>query len=133
MNDNIKLLSELSVAANTGINALNTVIPEVKNHRMKNKLNAQLNAYKDFASRTGIPKKGGMAYSLSKLTIKIQTKLNPSPSHLAQMMMQGTEMGLIKTQKAINHNRRASDYAKNLAYDMLEFEQNSIDDFRSFL
>ena len=133
MNDTIKLLNELSVTANTGINALTAVLPQVKNQRMKNQLRHQLSSYKHFANETGIESKGGMAGGISRLNAKIQTRLNSTPSHIAQMMMQGTEMGIIKTQKALNHNKYANENSKKLAKEMLEFEQNTIDSYRSYL
>lgn len=133
MSDTIRLLNQLSQTAETGINALTAVIPMVKNNRMKRQLVHQLTAYKDFAEQTGIKAKGTMAGTLSKLNLKAQSGLNPTPSHIAQMMMQGSGMGLIKTQKAVNHNKNASKNVKELANRMLEFEQNTIDAYRSFL
>lgn len=133
VDDNKRLLLELSQAAHTGINALQAVMPEVKNGRMRRQLNHQLLQYQSFAGETGYSQKGHMADGISKFSAKMQAKMNPTPSHIASMMMQGSEMGIIKMQKAYNRCPLARQETKRLAKDMMQFAQNTIDAYRPFL
>ncbi len=132
-NENTELLRALSLTAHTGLNAMRSVLPEVKNPRMRRQLKHQIGAYESFAQQSGISRPGSMASKMAKMSIRAQARMNPSPSHIASMMMQGSEMGIIKMQKALNHNPHASQDAKTLAKNMIRFEENTINAYRPFL
>ena len=133
MNENQQLLKDISNTANTGIDAISSLLPEVKNARMQNTLLNQLHHYREFAGRTGAQQKKSLIHTAAKMSMKIQTKMNPSPSHIASMMMQGSEMGIIKLQKSLNHHPTASRRARDLADERIRFQQKTIDAYKPFL
>lgn len=133
MNENQALLKDISNAAATGMDAISSILPEVKNSRMQNTLLNQLHRYREFAGRSGVKQKKSLMNTAAKINIKVQTKMNHSPSRIASMMMQGSEMGIIKLQKSLNHHPAASKNARALADEMIRFEQKTIDAYKPFL
>lgn len=69
----------------------------------------------------------------SHVMININTLLDKTPPHIAEMMMQGSVMGiidLIKKQKEFPH---ASETAKELAGELLRFEEESMEKLKAYL
>lgn len=79
------------------------------------------------------PKDIGMMSKLtSDLTVAFQTARDSSVSHMAEMMIQGSSMGITRLTKYLN-NYGTHDPAKTLADRLLHAEQNNIDRMRTFL
>ena len=53
--------------------------------------------------------------------------------HIAEMLIQGTNMGIIKINKALNHTVTASPKLVQEAKDMLKKEQAYIDNLKGYL
>lgn len=142
MNDTEKLLSAVHKTANMGMESLNALIPETQDSSIKRTLRSQLDSYSSFLDEAGSglllrgqePKQQGVVNKLMlDMNVKMNAKINQSPSHIAEMMIQGSNMGIIEVQKALNHAPEAAKEAKSLAKDLLEFEQNSVDAYKKFL
>ncbi len=141
MTDDQKLLKEINKTAETGLSALQALIPSVKKTPIKHTLKNQVKRYQQFDKRVrsalrdqNMPyETGGMLSQLNRLNIKMQARINPSPSHIASMMIQGSDMGIIALQKARNHTPNARYEHKQLADEMLEFEKKSLDAYKKFL
>lgn len=142
MNDTEKLLSAIHKTANMGIDSLNALIPETQDSSIKRTLRSQLDSYSNFLDEAGSglilngqePKQTNAVNKLMlDMNVKLNAKINQSPSHIAEMMIQGTNMGIIDVQKALNQAPNANRESKSLAKDMLEFEQNTVDAYKKFL
>lgn len=142
MNDTEKLLSAVHKTASMGMESLNALIPETQDSSIKRTLRSQLDSYSSFLDEAGSglllrgqePKQQGVVNKLMlDMNVKMNAKINQSPSHIAEMMIQGSNMGIIEVQKALNHAPEAAKEAKSLAKDLLEFEQNSVDAYKKFL
>lgn len=80
-----------------------------------------------------VPKDIGMMSKLSAdLTASFQAARDPSVSHMAEMMIQGSTMGITRLTKYLN-DYDAHDPAKSLADKLLHIEQSNIDRLRKFL
>lgn len=69
------------------------------------------------------------------LTAAIQgnTIFNASTSHLAELMIRGSNMGLSDLWKAMNHNPQAGDKTVELAKELMDFEENNIKELKKYL
>ena len=65
--------------------------------------------------------------------IKINTLTDKSNSHIAEMMIQGDAMGIIESQKLINHNPKADQEVKDILNDFLTLQENNIAKMKKFL
>lgn len=58
--------------------------------------------------------------------IQYNTLFNTSTGHIAELMIKGSNMGVLEMNKVLNHNEGAGAQAVGLANRLLEFESNNI-------
>ena len=68
-----------------------------------------------------------------KGSIHVNTALNISREHLAEMMIQGSSRGITSMWKAMKHNRLATNAAVELAQELVDFEQKNIERLKEYL
>lgn len=76
---------------------------------------------------------GPMAKMASDVSTKMNTLIDKTSSHIAEMMMQGNMMGVIEITKTIKHNPDADAAALQLARDLLQTQENNIQALKQFL
>jgi hypothetical protein len=70
----------------------------------------------------------------SYLSINLNTLTNKKPSHLSEMLIQGSTMGVIDITKKINEYQMTADKdVIELAGDLLRIEQRNIDECKKYL
>lgn len=65
--------------------------------------------------------------------IQGNTILNTSTSHLAELMIRGSSRGLSSLWKTMNHNMQAGEQSVELAKELMDFEENSINELKKYL
>ena len=65
--------------------------------------------------------------------MRLNLKINRTPSHMAEMLMQGSILGIIDISKALTMNANADEYSKELAQKLIKTEENNILKMRDFL
>ncbi|MDE7279798.1 MAG: hypothetical protein K2N26_08760, partial [Oscillospiraceae bacterium] len=70
---------------------------------------------------------------MSKMVICLNCAKDKSTEHIAEMLIQGTNMGIININKALNHTVTASPKLVQEAKDMLSKEQAYIDNLKGYL
>lgn len=65
--------------------------------------------------------------------IQYNTLFNTSTSHIAELMIKGSNMGVLEMNKVLNHNEGAGMHATGLANHLLEFERNNITRLTEYL
>lgn len=79
---------------------------------------------------------GAVAQTTSALMIKMKTLTDKTPSHLAEMMIQGSTMGIIDIHRRLN---QCDDYAdldsdvRMLGQRLLELEEGSVEQLKKYL
>lgn len=68
-----------------------------------------------------------------KMGIGYQTLLNTSTGHIAEMMIKGSNMGVLEMEKVLNHNPEAGELSTRLAKQFLEFEEKNIKRLKDYL
>lgn len=81
------------------------------------------------------PKGTGMWDDVSaSLMIKVNTLTDRSPSHLAQMLVQGSSMGIVDIQKELNQQENTADpNILKLAKKLLDGEEKNVETLKKFL
>lgn len=69
------------------------------------------------------------------LTASIQgnTLVNSSTSHVAEMLIRGSNMGLTSLWKSMNQNDQAEGHSVELAKELMDFEENNIRELKKYL
>ena len=66
-------------------------------------------------------------------SVHMGTLTNVSTSHLADMMIQGSNRGLTNMYKTVKHNALAQDMSVELAKELMDFEEKCIDKLKEYL
>ena len=74
-----------------------------------------------------------MADFMLKSAIHMNTLLNTSTSHLAELMIQGSNRGITDMCKSLNHNATGDSMAMELAKELMDFEEKNIDVMKRYL
>lgn len=141
-NVNLTILNEISKAAKMGMESISFVMQKVGDENMKENLSTQYSQYGKIADRvnTEFEKYGEVPDESSfgtKMMSYIGTELNTikdkSNSHIAEIMIQGGNMGIIECQKLLNHNPQADEPVKNILNDFVTMQKNNIEEMKVFL
>lgn len=74
-----------------------------------------------------------MADFILKSAIHMNTLLNTSTSHLAELMIQGSNRGITDMCKCLNHNATGDSMAMELAKELMDFEEKNIEVMKRYL
>lgn len=75
----------------------------------------------------------GLQDMMLKGSVNMNTMLNTSTSHIAEMLIQGSNRGLTSMWKSINHNERAGDVSMEIAKELMDFEEKNIERLKKYL
>lgn len=65
--------------------------------------------------------------------IHSNTMFNTSTSHIAEMMIQGSNRGITDMCKAMNHHERAENISLEIAKELMDFEEKNIERLKKYL
>lgn len=137
----MELMNEIYRTTAMGIQSIDAINKDICLRELKDELERELASYKkmhtkavDFMIEQGIEpiKTNPIAKALQWSSVKVTAMANRSTSHIAEMMINGTTMGVITMHKAIN---KFGGNAKlgTLANDIISFMRSSIDNLAKFL
>ncbi len=96
-------LAEMYRNAELALTSISDILPAVKDEEIKNELYRQHEAYENFSARASqlaqdrgveVKEPNPMKKAMMWSSIKMSTLSDDSPSHIAEMMVQGTVMGI---------------------------------------
>ncbi len=68
-----------------------------------------------------------------KMGIHYNTLLNTSTGHIAEMIIKGSNTGVLQMEKILNHNPEAGEPSTRLAKEFIEFEEKNIRRLKDYL
>ena len=133
-----ELEKEIYKTASMGEHATESMLAYSQSAGIKRSLTSQLNQYRNFKrkieSGNQIPQAtSSMKDRMLKMGVKMNLMMDSTPSHMAKMMIQGSNMGIIDLQSALNQHPEAPKEQKQLAQDMISFEQQTIEAYKKYL
>lgn len=75
----------------------------------------------------------GYQEMMLKGAIKANTMMNSSTSHIAELLIQGTNRGLTDMWKIMNHCENAGKMSVEIAKELMDFEEKSIEKLKEYL
>lgn len=139
-----ELMQTVYKNAKMGSDAVTAVIEKTKDALLRRELTSQLESYYTF----GVSAKNKLSEMhreakepsmMSKLpaefSIKMSTMMDSSDSKIAEIMIDGYNMGIIDLQKSINaaKDEGAPEDVMNIANGVIAFEQGSIEKMKKYL
>ncbi len=140
--DDKDLLGGIYKLCETGMEATKTVMPKVTQKALKKELEEQYNDYSSAKSKVEqtlvagdvMPKEQGI---LSKAamwgSIQLNTLKESSSDHIAEIMINGTTMGVIDLTKHIGACKNADTSVIEYTKDFIKNEERHIDNLKAFL
>ncbi|NLC45389.1 MAG: hypothetical protein GX783_14050 [Clostridiales bacterium] len=142
MNGNAELLNFVYQNSQMGVETLNQLIGIVKDDSFRKHLESQYDEYKSIhdASRSLLNENeldekglGALEKIRTYLMINMQTLTDKTSSHIAEMLIIGSNMGVINAVKNLKKYSNAESDIANLMERLLRFEENNIQQLKEFL
>ena len=140
--NNLEILNKIYENAQMGSNSITYVSEKTDDTELLKELQNELTQYNEVSSEASqkilelneIPKESGpMAQVGLWSSVQMNTLMDKSTSHIAEMMMQGNAMGVIDMAKTIKNAENKSADAEQLAQKLIETEENNFQNMKQFL
>jgi len=136
------ILNEINKGIKMGMDSISTITEKVGDGNFKddllfqydkyndilNKVNAELKNYNDFPAELP-PMQKMMGY----VDIQMSTITDKSNSHIAEMLIKGTNMGIIEGVKLKNQNPNADTKIQNILDEFIKFQENNVEKLKKYL
>ena len=142
MNGNAELLNFIYQNSQMGVGTIEHLIGINEDEELKKHLMFQLNGYreirtavKSLLNKNGYDEKGISTLEKTRtyLMINMQTLINKTPSHISEMLIIGSNMGVIDAIKNIKKYQGAEREILELMDKLLKFEDQNIQQLKNFL
>src|SRR5665648_194109 len=142
MDSNIEFLNYIHQNAEMGKDTISQLFDIVENGPFKQKLALQLKGYNEIfdIARTKIEAAQQTSKEIQSFTkfttylmINFNTMMDKTLSHIAEMIIQGSTMGIVEVTKKLKNYKAAKDDISLLAQQLLVFEQQNVEEMKKFL
>ena len=137
MEKNLDFIGEVYRNASIALESISDVMPEIENDCLKNEIHNQYQGYEKFINELTsymqekgyeIKDIGAMKKAMMWSAIKMNTAFDSTHSHIAEIMIKGTVMGITELTKIINETEGLTDekalaFAKRLLSIEEEYEE----------
>ena len=140
---NVKVLDEINKGTTMGMEAIHFVSDKVGDERFKKVLDVEYGKYRDIANRvdniysqysqdepqeTNIMNKMMTWYGINMKTMNDQ-----SNSKISELLMQGTNMGIIEGRRLLNNNPSIDNEVRQILNDFVVMQEDSVETLKKYL
>ena len=141
--DNINALDEINKGACMGMDAIHFILDKVKDEEFKKTLELEYNKYKDISNKiekmypeyndTDKPHETStMNKAMTWNGIEMKTLMDDSNSKIAELLMQGTNMGIIEGRKILN-NKDLDKKVHEIVQEYVTMQEDSVEKIKTYL
>ena len=138
----INVLDELNKGACMGKDAIHFILDKVKDKNLKKVLNEQYKKYQNITkkiakiypdySENKPHETSAMNKAITWYGIEMKTLMDDSTSKITELLLQGTNMGIIEGRKLLNHKNLDSTIHK-LVQEYVDMQEESVEKLKKFL
>lgn len=142
-NQNLNILDEVNKGATMGMDAITFVSEKVEDSKFKQVLDTEYNKYKKISNRVNDlynnysnkepHETNAMNKAMTWYGIQMKTMTDDTTSKLSELLMQGTNMGIIEGRRLLNQNQDADKDVKNILNDFVVMQEDSIETLKKYL
>lgn len=142
MNNDSEFLCDIYRATRMGAETLDNLMSKTYGKDIENELMREKRVYREFQNkaskvirnRNERPKPINRTQKkMAKMGINMNIMFDKSESHIADIVIQGNNMGIIGISKSINSHKNADDDITDLAYELVDIQSKNIDSLLKFL
>ncbi len=140
---NVKVLDEVSKGATMGMDAISYVSEKVGDKRFQEVLNVEYGKYKKIYDRVNdiyseySSKEPQETNTMNKMMtwygVQMNTMTNKSNSKISELLLQGTNMGIIEGRRLINNNKNVDEQVKKILSDFVTMQEDSVETLKKYL
>jgi len=143
MNNEENVLDEINKGATMGMDAISYVSEKVDRDDFKTVLDTEYNKYREISNRVNeiypiySNKEPHETNTMNKMMtwygIQMKTMTDDTTSKLSELLMQGTNMGIIEGRRLINQNPNLSSDVSRILNDFVVMQEDSIETLKKYL
>ena len=140
--DKVNVLDELNKGACMGMDAISFIIDKVEDKDLKKELKVQYSKYKDISDKICeiypeySEKKPHETSTMNKVMtwygIEMKTMMDDTTSKLAELLMQGTNMGIIEGRRLLNQKDTDKEI-HSLVQEYVDMQEQAVENLKRFL
>ena len=142
-NQNLNILDEVNKGATMGMDAISYVSEKAKDNDFKQVLATEYNKYKDISARVNEiygnysskepHETNGMTKMMTWSSLQMKTMTDETTSKLSEILMQGTNMGIIEGRRLLNQHPYAPEDIKSVLNDFVVMQEDSVETLKKYL
>ncbi len=141
---NRNVLDEVNKGCSMGIDAINDILPKVEDVEFKkilrnecskyDKIHDRIETIYDKYSSSDEPTETSvMNKVMTSLMVDMKTMSDSSSSKLAELLMQGTNMGIIEGRRLLNHKEDIDDEVEKILHDFVKMQEEEVETLKKYL
>lgn len=140
--EEIDVLDELNKGSCMGIDAINFIMDKVKDKKLKKELRIQYDTYKNIIEKikelypdysTKEPHETNVINkAMTWYGIEMKTLVDDSTSKIAELLLQGTNMGIIEGRKLLNH-KDTNKEINDIIEEYVAMQERAVENLKKFL
>mgnify|MGYP004611211953 FL=1 len=136
------ILNEVNKGIKMGMDSISTISEKVGDNQFKDDLLFQYDKYNEILNRVNSELKNyddfpkelpPMQKTMGYIDIQMSTLTDKSNSHIAEMLIKGTNIGIIEGVKLKNHNPDVEPTISNILDDFIRFQENNVEQLKKYL
>ena len=138
----INVLDELNKGACMGKDAIHFILDKVGDEALKEELNNQYKKYNEISDKINniYPKYNddkphettAMNKAMTWSGIEMKTMTDHTTSKIAELLLQGTNMGIIEGRRLLNH-KSTNDEVHSLVQEYVDMQEQAVEKLKTFL
>ena len=144
-NQNLNILDEVNKGSTMGMDAISFVSEKVTDKTFKEVLDGEYSKYKKISEQVNDlyanysdkepHKTNAMNKMMTWYGIQMKTMTDDTTSKLSELLMQGTNMGIIEGRRLLNQNQdnNIAQDVKNILNDFVVMQEDSVETLKKYL
>lgn len=141
-NINLTILNEIGKGVRMGLSSITFVSDKTEDEKIKEDLSTQYAEYGKILDKVNtqfekygeIPDEEPIMDKMMTWTgVQMNTMIDKSNSHIAELMIQGNLMGMIEAQKLLNHSPEMEQEIKKILNEFIDLQNNNIAKMKQYL
>ena len=142
--NDLNVLDEVNKGATMGMDAIEFVLKKVGDPDFKQTLDLEYNKYKDISRRANnlysdynVDKEphetSGMNKVMTWWGVQMKTMTDQSNSNISELLLNGTNMGIIEGRRLLNQNPNIDNDIHTLLGDFVKMQEDSVEKLKTYL
>ncbi len=141
-NDDVRILQEVQRSTKMAMKAIDAISEKIYDDNLSMDAARESMRYADIYNKAtdrlldgkaAFYRETGFQDMMVRGGVRANTMLNTSTSHMAELLIQGSNRGLTSMWRALNHHENAGNVSMEIAKELMDFEEKNIERLKQYL